>query len=95
MPGKSRRRKEKRSFQSKKSKGGLVHPVVAIQQTAVAQTREPISRPTVPAPSVRLATSAIKLTTVQYPYLATELRIIGILAGIMLIILAVLTMILR
>ncbi len=95
MPSKSRRKKDKRSFQGKKSKGGLVRPTISAQQTAAAQTREPVSRPAVPAPSAKVPTSAAKLTAVQYPYLATELRTIGILAGIMFIILVILALVPR
>ena len=93
MPGKSRR-KRKYSIQSKKRKGGLSRPTVLAQQPAVTQTREPVASPDVSVPSAKVPTPMAKPAAVQYPYIATELRTIGILAGIMLIILAVLAVVL-
>ena len=94
MPGKSRRRKGKYSFQSKRKKGRPGHPAVIAQQPAVAQTDEPVSSPKVPVPSASVPTLMAKTAAVRYPYIATELRNIGILAGIMLIILVVLALVL-
>jgi len=90
MPGKSRHRKGKYSLQKRRKKGRPSRPAIAAQQPAVTQAQQPASRPSAPAPS----TSVTKPAAVQYPYIATELRTIGILAGIMLIILAVLVFIL-
>ncbi len=92
MPGKSRHRRGKRP-QIKKRKGGLSHPTVLAQQPAVAQTHESISRPFVSIPSTGVRTSVTKPVAV-YPYIPKELRTIGILAGIMLIILIVLSRVL-
>ncbi|MFC1933025.1 hypothetical protein ACFLXU_05300 [Chloroflexota bacterium] len=89
MPGKSRR-KRKYSIQSKKRKSGLDRPTVLAQQPAVAPTHEPVSSPDVSVSSAKVPAPMAKPATVQYPYIATELRTIGILAVIMLIVLIVL-----
>ncbi len=94
MPGKSRRRKGKHLPQSKKRKSGRHFLATVAQQPAVAQTREPVSRPEVSAPSASVPTPMAKLAAIRYPYVATELRTIGILAGIMLIILTILALVL-
>jgi len=83
MPGKSRH-----SRRSKKGKGRQVSSTVAAQQQAVTQTPKPA------APSASAPTPLATLTAVRYPYIVTELRRIGILAGIMLVILVVLALIL-
>ena len=93
MPGKSRHRKGKHSPQSKKRESRRRFLATVAQQQAVAQTYEPVSRPSVPAPSASVPTPMVKLAAVRYPHIATELRTIGILAGIMLIILAVLALV--
>jgi len=94
MPGKSRRRRGKYSFQGKKKKGRPSRPTILTQQPAVAQTAEPVSSPSVSVPSASVPTPMAKPAAVQYPYIATELRTIGILAGIMLIVLIVLALVL-
>jgi len=94
MPGKSRHGKGKHSFRSKKKKDGLSHRAMLAQQPAVAQTHEPVSSPSVSAPSVSVPTPMAKPAAVRYPYIATELRTIVILAAIMLIVLAVLASVL-
>ncbi len=90
MPGKSRRRRGKYSIQSGKKKGRSSRPTILAQQPAVAQTREPVSSPDVSVPSVSVA----KPAAVRYPYIATELWTIGILAGILLAVLVVLALVL-
>ena len=87
MPGKSQSRRGKHSFQSKKRKGRLSRPNIFAQQAAVAQTREPVSSPNVSVPSASIPTPMAKPAAVRHPFIATELRTIGILAGIMLIVL--------
>lgn len=94
MPGKSRRGKGKYSPQSRKRKHRLSHPAVLASQPAVAQTHEPVSSPKVPVPSVSVPTPVVKPAVNEYPHIATELRIIGILAGVMLIVLVVLALVL-
>ena len=87
MPRKSRR---SRSFQSKKGKDRHGSSAIAAQQQAVAQTHEPVAPPKMTAPSASMPAPRPTVTVARYPYIASELRRIGILAGIMLIILVVL-----
>jgi len=87
MPGKSRRRKGKHSFQSKKKKGRASRPTILAQQPAVAPTGEPVPSPSVSVPSPSVPAQMAKPAAVWHPYITTELRTIGILAGIMLIVL--------
>lgn len=94
MPSKSRRGRGKYSPQSRKKKVKLKRPVMLAHQPAVAQTPESVSSPDVSAPSARVPTPAVKPVVVRYPYIATELRTIGILASVMLIVLAVLALVL-
>ena len=88
MSGKSRHKKGKRSFQSKKGKISGSSSAIVTPQQPVSQIRKPV------APSVSAPASMPAQTTVQYPYILTELRRIGILAGIMLVILSVLAVVL-
>ena len=94
MPDKSRRRKGKYSPQSKKRKSRPNRPPVLAQPPAVAQNHQPVSSPVVSVPSASVTTPVAKPTAIRYPYIATELRTIGILAGIMLIVLVVLALVL-
>ncbi len=94
MPDKSRRRQGKYSFQSKKRKGKPKRPTMLAQQPAVAQIHEPVSSPNVSVPSATVPTPMSKPASIRYPYIATELRTIGILTGIMLIVLVVLALVL-
>ncbi len=94
MPGKLRRGRGKYSPQSKKKKGSPSRPAMLAQQPAVAQTDESVSSPAVSVPSARMPTPLAKPAADRYPYIATELRTIGVLAGIMLIVLTVLFLVL-
>lgn len=90
MPGKSRRDRGISSARSKKRRGTLAR--VAQQQT-VDETHKP-TVPAMPAPSPSAPTPKAMATGARYPYVAAELRRIGILAGIMLVILVVLALVL-
>ncbi len=94
MPSKSRRGRGKYSPQSKKRKDRPSRPAMPVQQSAVAQTRESVSSPDVSVPLARVLTPMAKPAAGRYPHIATELRTIGILAGIMLIVLVVLALVL-
>ena len=89
MAGKSRR-KGKHSLQSKKRKRKQISTLIATQQQAVAQTYKPIAPSKVAAPLAKEPTP----TVARFPHIATELRRIGILAGIMLVTLVVLARVL-
>ena len=93
MSGKSRHGKGKRSPQSKKRKSMQRFSATVAPQQAVARTYEPVSRPSEPAPSASVPAPMVKLAAVRYPHIATELRTIGILAGIMLTILVILALV--
>ena len=92
MPSKSRHQRDKNSFHSKKRKGRSSRPPILAQPPAAAEIPKPVSSLKVPVPSANAPTTIAKPTAAQYPYIATELRTIGILAGIILIILVVLAL---
>ncbi len=94
MPGESRRDRKKRSFQSKKKQGRRSLSGVVTQRQADIQIDKPVAPPKVVTPSAGAPTPTPVLTTVRYPYILTELRRIGILAGIILAILVVLVLVL-
>ena len=94
MPGKSRHGRRKRSFQGKKKKGRRSPLGVVAQRQADIQIDKPVAPPKVVAPSVNAPTQMPVLAAVRHPYILTELRRIGILAGIMLVILVVLVLVL-
>ena len=85
MPGKSRHSRRK-LHRGKGRKGKLASPAMATQQQVVAQPDKPVAPLKVAAPSAGMPA----LTLARYPYVVTELRRIGILAGIILVILVVL-----
>ena len=91
MPGKSRRWHPP---QSKKGKGKRSRSVIVPHEQAVAPSYKPVSHPEVPAPPASVPTPVPAQTVVHYPYIVTELRTIGILAGVILVILVVLALIL-
>ncbi|MDP6126887.1 MAG: hypothetical protein QF713_02180 [Dehalococcoidales bacterium] len=92
MPAKSRRRKGKYSFQAK-TKGTPASPEQSVQPPLPAQTRRPAATPVVQAKSVGSVTSAVRPVSAQYLYIKSELRTIGILAGVTLAGLVVLALI--
>ena len=89
MPSKSRHRQRKIS-QSKKRRSMSVSPPLATQQPVEAQPSRPVAPPKVAAHSVRTPIP----TSARYPYIVTELKSIGILTGIILVILVVLFLVL-
>ena len=94
MSGKSRHGKGKYSLQSKKGKSKRSPSVVVAQRQAVTQTYETTVPSEVTAPPMGVTTPKPTLVANRYPYIITELRSIGILAGIMLVILVVLALVL-
>ncbi len=90
MSDKSRQAKDRHSARSKKRRGALAR---AAQQRVTAETSKPVA-PAMPASPPSVPTPAAKPTGARYPYIVTELRRIGILAGIMLAILVVLALVL-
>ncbi len=94
MPGKSQRSKRKHSFQGKKKKGRRSPPGVVAQRPAGIQIDKPVALPRVVLPAVSTPAPLSGLTPLRHPYILTELRRTGILAGIMLVILVVLALVL-
>ena len=94
MPGKSGRRRGRHPSRAKKRKGRRGSSAIVAQQQAVAPAREPAALPKVPSPAVSEPTPTVQPTLARYPYIGTELRRIGILAGIMVVILVVLALVL-
>ncbi len=92
MPSKSRRGRAKHSFQNKKRKGlGPSH--IAAQPPALARSPESVAPAEVAVPSVSASPPMPKTAASHHPFITTELRRIGILAGIMLVILIVLAVV--
>ncbi len=94
MPGKSRRKRGKYSLQNKGRKEGSSRLTMPAQQPTAVQTHEPVSSLPMSVPAVSAPTPKAKPPPVWHPYVTTELRTIGILAGIMLIVLVVLALVL-
>jgi len=90
MPGKSQRKLSR----SKRKESRRVSPARTILRQAIAPTYPPVSQPEVSAPPASMPTPTATLAAARYPYIATELRRIGILSGIMLAILIVLALVL-
>ena len=88
MPGKSGQ--GKRSAHNKR-RLRRDFSVARAQQSAAAPEGGPVS--SVPTPSAKEVTPRSTLTPVHYPHIATELRRIAILAGIMLAVLIVLSLV--
>ena len=88
MPSKSQHSQRKLSRRKRKSMP--VSSLSATQQRADAQPYKPVATPKVTAPSASVPTPA----PTRYPYIFTELRRIGILTGIILVILVVLLLVL-
>ncbi|MFC2033828.1 hypothetical protein ACFLTT_00280 [Chloroflexota bacterium] len=90
MPGKPRHKKKFTSQGKKRNNkpSNLVKNVTLPEAVKTDNARKPVVSPTVSDPKIKLA-------GVNYPYIANELRTIGILAGSMLIILVILALILN
>jgi len=88
MPVKSKHGKGKHPHRSKKSKAIRRQSAENVRHDVGDQTNTPvdIAKPTIP----KSTTVSEKTITMQYPFIANELRRIGILAGIILVILILL-----
>ena len=84
MPSKSRKKRGKYTPPTPKKKSRPSRAATAVQQPEAAQSQQPVSTPTITAPQTEVHTPAAKPAGVEYPFLTTELRTIGILAAIML-----------
>lgn len=90
MPGKSSQRHLSRR-QRKKEKHGS--PVIASPRQEVFQKDKPVAHPRAVAPAVAAPAPKVTPPVVRYPYIAAELRRIGVLGGIILAILVVLALV--
>jgi hypothetical protein len=93
MPAKSRRGKGKHPHLSKKKKAMIRQVSTPLQQQAATVAPKPavsVKAPAAPKPD---ATPEVA-TAIRYPYVAEELKRIGILAGIVIVILIVLSIVL-
>ena len=93
MPAKSKHGKGKHHHQSRRSKAIQRQNSSAIKQNAVNETQVPKDGPDVP-PVTQVRTEPVKVKTMQYPFIVNELRRVGILAGIILVVLIILAIIL-
>jgi hypothetical protein len=91
MPGKSRRGKHLPRGKRKKGRKGFSAQVA--QPSAVGQAYEPAPQAGMIAPSTKVPTPRATVIAAQHPNIVAELRRIGILAGIILVILVVLALI--
>ncbi len=86
MPGKPRHAKGK-YHHSKKSKAKQRQGAIPIQQVAAEAPEQAAAIGTTSMP--KATASPAKTITMQYPYITGELRRIGILAGIIIVILII------
>jgi len=94
MPGKTRRKRAKLSGQSKKKTARQYQPAVAVRQAVAAQAQESVPPSDISAPPVKEPAPAVKAAAIRHPFIASELRTIGILAGVMIVVLIVLALVL-
>lgn len=92
MLGKSRHGRQK-PHRSKRKKGRQAVRAINTYQPAVAQTTQAAPRPEVSSPSVGVPGKIATLTATRHPYIGAELRRIGILAGVILVILIILALV--
>lgn len=93
MPGKSRHAKGKHPHHSKKSKIKQRQATMSFQQHVTAEAPKQKIYVDKSSPTAVTA-SPVKVRTALYPYITGELRRIGILAVIILVILIVLALVL-
>jgi hypothetical protein len=67
-----------------------MRPAVTPEQATVAQEQPPVDSPRVPVPKAEVPVPTTKPMGMEYPFVATELRTIVVLAAVMLTILVLL-----
>jgi len=95
MPGKSRHGKRKYRIPSKRRKEWQRSSAPTTRQPITAQTSTPASPTSKVDSKVSISAPSATPATDQYAYVTAELKRIGILTGIILIILIVLALVLR
>lgn len=94
MSGKSRHGRGKHTSHGKKKKMKLRQPMLAAQPSPAAVAAEaPVSPPEAPVAETKKSILPASIKA-KYPYIFGELRRIGILGGVMLVILIALALIL-
>jgi hypothetical protein len=93
MPAKSKHGKGKHPHQSRRSKAIQRQASSVVKQNAIDEA--PVAAAGIDIPPVpKVRTESAKVKTMQYPFIVSELRRIGILAGIILVVLIILAIIL-
>lgn len=94
MPAKSRRKRGKNLPPSKRIKRSGDSTTAAISSQSPENTVEPGAAVKTPAMPENKASPRVQTTTIRHPYISSELRTIGILAILVLVILGILAAIL-
>jgi hypothetical protein len=94
MSSRSRRKRGKQSFHGKKKKGKLTPVLRTAEPVTASQTDTPTSPPTVTTPPVSKPAPAPTPAVASYPYVTSDLKKIGIIAAILIAVLAILSRIL-
>ena len=94
MPGKSKQSKGKHPHNSRKSKAIQRQSTVTTQRQAVTEASPVADTAAAGANITKAAGAPARAKAPQYPYIAGELRRIGILAAIILVVLIILAIVL-
>ena len=90
MPSKSRQSHRGHLPRSKRKKGKRSLPVATVQQKVVVPTEKAATSVDVSTPVTSVSAMKAAPAPAPYPYVVKELRRIGVLAGVILVILIVL-----
>ena len=90
MPSKSRQSRRGHPPRSKRRKGKQSSPVATVQQQVVAPAGGTATSANVATPVTSVSAMKAAPAPAPYPYVVKELRRIGVLAGVILVILIVL-----
>jgi hypothetical protein len=94
MSSKSRRKRGRQSFHGKKKKGKPMPLLTTMEPTATDKTGTRAAPLTVNTPPVTKPVPAPAPTASSYPHLTGELKKIGIIAAVMIAVLAILSRVL-
>ena len=94
MPAKSRRKRGKNLPPSKRIKQSGGSTTATLSNQSPENTVESVTAVETPVMPAKKATSQVQTTVTRYPYISSELRTIGILAVLILVILGILAAVL-
>jgi hypothetical protein len=94
MSSRSRRKRGKQSFHGKKKKGKLTPVLRTAESVTASQTDTPTSPPLVTTPPISKPAPAPTSAVASYPYVTSDLKKIGIIAAILIAVLAILSRVL-